>query len=77
MKNNAVRVVEETRDPQIVTPEVVEVITFDKDVMYQDLTDGLKQFGVGCCEAGKETLAPLASTMLKHFFNWVICKALQ
>lgn len=57
--------------------EVVNIIVFDKDAMYQDLTDGLKDFGVGCCEAGKKSLSALASTMVKHFFNWVICSILK
>ena len=68
---NAV-VVRKTEELQSSGSEVVNIIVFDKDAMYQDLTDGLKSFGSGCCEVGKDTLAPLASTMVKHFFNWII-----
>jgi hypothetical protein len=73
---NAV-VVRKTEEMQTSESEVVNVVVFDKDAMYQDLTDGLKDFGVGCCEAGKVTLAPLASTMVRHFFNWIICSILK
>ena len=31
------------------------------DLMLRDLENGFKGFGVGCCEAGKDTLAPLTS----------------
>lgn len=57
--------------------DVVDVIVFDKDAMHRDLMNGLKDFGIGCCEVGKVTLAPLVSTMLKHFFNWVIDSVLK
>lgn len=78
MKNERAIVVEKTGKMTTASePEVIDVIAFDKNAMQRDLTNGLKEFGIGCCEAGKVTLAPLASTMLKHFFNWVICSVLQ
>ena len=73
MENKNAVVARKTEEMRTSEPEVIDVIVFDKDTMCQDLKDGLKSFGVGCCEAGKITLAPLASTMLKHFFNWIIC----
>ena len=36
-------------------------------------TDLIKDFEIRCCEAGKISLAPLAATMVKHFFSWIIC----
>lgn len=77
MENRNVNIAGKNEGHRAAEPKVVEVITFDKDAMRQDLTNGLKEFGVGCCEAGKVTLAPLASTMLKHLFNWIICSILQ
>ena len=77
MENKNAIVAGETEELRTSEPEVIDVIVFDKDAMCRDLTNGLKDFGIGCCEAGKVTLAPLASTMLKHFFNWVIDSVLK
>lgn len=72
MENKNAIVTGKTEEMQSSEPEIIDVIVFDKDTMLRDLENGLKDFGVGCCEAGKDTLATLASTMLKHFFNWLI-----
>lgn len=77
MENKNAIVVRETEELQATEPEVLNVIGFDKDAMYRDLADGFKGFGIGCCKAGKDTLAPLAATMLKHFFDWIICSVLN
>lgn len=77
MKDKNAIVAERTNEMATSEPEVITTIAFDKDAMQRDLSNGLKEFGVGCCEAGKVSLAPLASTMVKHFFNWVICSLLQ
>ncbi len=63
-----------TEEMQTFIPEPDDIITFDKNAMKKDLEQSLKDFGIRCCEAGKLSLAPLASTMLKHFFSWVICR---
>ena len=72
MENKNAVVVEMSEELQATEPEVVDIVVFDKDAMHRDLANGLKDFGVGCCKAGKVTLAPLADTMLKHLFNWII-----
>lgn len=72
MENENAIVVGKSEELQTSEPEVIDVVVFDKDAVRRDLTDGLKDFGIGCCEAGKVTLAPLAETMLKHLFNWII-----
>lgn len=72
MENKSAVVVGETNEIWATESESIETIIFDKNEMYRDLTDGLKHFGTRCCEDGKECLAPLASKMTKHFFNWLI-----
>lgn len=77
MENKTSLTVKENKELLETRPEIVSVAAFDKDEMRRDLTNGLKEFGVGCCEAGKTSLSPLASTMVKHFFNWLISIILQ
>lgn len=77
MENKNAVVTENTNELLPTEPEIINDAVFDKNAMRQDLTDGLKEFGIGCCNAGKEYLAPLAATMLKHFFNWIIDSALK
>lgn len=72
MENKNAIVVGKSKEMQPSKSEVIDVVVFDKDAVRRDLTDGLRDFGVECCEAGKITLAPLAETMLKHLFNWII-----
>lgn len=61
MENKKINVTDEN--------EKIEIMAFNKEVMMDDLSSGLKEFGRGCCNAGKKELAPLAGKMAIHFFN--------
>lgn len=71
MENKYAVVAEEAKEMLTTNSEVIDVVVFDKDAMRRDFVNGLKEFGQGCCEAGKETLAPLTANMVKHLFNWL------
>ena len=77
MENNPSLTEKENKELLETRSEIVAVAAFGKDEMRRDLTNGLKEFGVGCCEAGIISLSPLASTMVKHFFCWLISIILQ
>lgn len=57
--------------------ENAEIIVFDEDAIKKEVMRSFKQLGVGCCKSAKESVAPLASSLVKHFFDWLIVQLQQ
>lgn len=71
MENKNALIALRPQNIQVVETDSLDVTVFDKNAVRRDLSDGLKQFGVGCCEVGKSTISPLVATLTNHLFDLV------